>query len=60
MTQGDRIRAMSNAELKAFVKEVNYDGCTCCLHKGTNCWDSKEVKDCDTEFDNWINSEVAE
>lgn len=58
MTNGDKIRAMSNRELAEFLFSANYEDLACmsCPHKKDFC----TINGCIDGFEAWLNSEAED
>lgn len=58
MTNGDKIRAMSNRELAEFLFEADYEdsACVVCPHKKGFC----TINGCIDGFEAWLNSEAED
>lgn len=60
MTNGDKIRAMSNRELAELLSRRDYMNFSCniCPHNPITCGDIKNG--CDDGLEVWLNSEVED
>lgn len=60
ITNGDKIRAMSNRELATFLLDQPYNNSAChvCPHKDVRCFDIEDA--CVDGIEAWLNSEAED